>query len=701
MYVASREFTFRFDRDGPLGMINPIWDPSHRSDGGWTTFRLHISPSLDIGDLRRELQAIHPTLLLFLRRLRTMDVTVTNGGAAGDATQIIISRVDEPGDIVRLECHKNGECISTSRYLVFKKMAPTYRDEVKRQGIAESEIVLAFPLSVDGRPEIGDQFVHAFLPVAKYGLPVSFVSTSPACSFDKCTVQFLVQADFLTPSSREGIISDSKWNLMLFDGIVDVFLGAVEQFQQDPILRFSWVRYIPIHAQPPFATVSERIIAKLQVRKVLFSYDDNRRRPQDVVILPKSFRVNHTEPLIPPEHLPGVQYLSDSYDLSRDRVHLVKLGVKPLSEQNILDGLMLMDRTDAICTQGDQWHETVCAHLNSVPRIKGGFNKQILGLRLLPLNDGSWRPARDAKQLVFMSSDLDIVEDVGFQCISNDVKENTARHKFFLALGVRIMDPTLVATQILLQSNSSASLSTLIRYARFFYESRNKVGIPHPSTNFKVMDQSGCITTSEEVYMELPGTTTSDLNLRDILPPEAKFLHQDYVSLYSTDRYWLSWLQDSLGVHTSPRIIAGRPSPEIYSMARHLDTAQFLAVLRTFWQKMSTSISPLGLADLAGIEVACDDGIAHPLRTTALKRQNLSWLPPELSTCLSFIPVENPDDLSWGFLANVGVTMEANATAWVTMLYRLQEMKSTDEKTISGVYQQLNARFVEAAESIR
>ena len=35
------------------------------------------------------------------------------------------------------------------------------------------------------------------------------------------------------------------------------------------------------------------------------------------------------------------------------------------------------------------------------------------------------------------------------------------------------------------------------------------------------------------------------------------------------------------------------------------------------------------------------------------------------------------------------------------MLYRLQEMKSTDEKTISGVYQQLNARFVEAAESIR
>lgn len=487
---------------------------------------------------------------------------------------------------------------------------------------------------------------------------------------------------------------------MLFDGIVDVFLRAVEHFQQDPTLRFYWVRYIPIHAQPPFAAVAENIIAKLQIREVLFSSDECRRQPRDVVALPKSLRVNHNEPLIPPEHLPGVHYLSDSYDASRDRIYLAKLGVKPLSEQNVLDGLVLMDRADAIRTRGDQWHEKVCAHLDAVPQVKGVFNKQILGLRLLPLHDGSWRPARDAKQLVFMS-DLDIVQDVEFQCIANDVKENTARYKLFLALGVRIMDPTLIATQILLQSNPSASLPTLIRYARFFYESRNKYGVPYPSTKFKVMDQEGCIATSEEVYMELPGATGGESDLRDILPPEAKFLHQDYVRLYATDRYWLSWLQDSLSVHTSPRIISGRPSPEIYAMALHLDTARFLAVLRTFWQQISASISPMGLSDLSGIEVVCDDGTARPLRTTALRRQNLSWLPPALSPCLSFIPVANPDDPSWGFLANIGVTMEANATAWVAMLFRLQEMKSTDEKTIVGVYQQLNGRFVEASESIR
>lgn len=104
-----------------------------------------------------------------------MDIEVTKGGSAAETVRITISRIDEPGNIVRLECHENGRCISTSRYLVFKQMVPTYPEEAKRRGIRESEIVLAFPVSADGEPEIGDQFVHAFLPVAKYGLPVSTI----------------------------------------------------------------------------------------------------------------------------------------------------------------------------------------------------------------------------------------------------------------------------------------------------------------------------------------------------------------------------------------------------------------------------------------------------------------------------------------------------------------------------------------------
>ncbi|KAH9928331.1 uncharacterized protein B0H18DRAFT_1118012 [Fomitopsis serialis] len=646
VHVASREFTFRFDRDGPLGMINPIWDASYPSDPGWTTFRLNILHTIDINDLREQIRIIHPSLLLFLRRLRAIDIDVATTNQPTDGnTKITISRIDELGNVVRLECHENGCVTSSAKYIVFKQTTRTYTGEEKRRGIGESEVVLAFPVTADGEPEMGNQFVHAFLPVAKYGL------------------NFVVQADFLTPASREGIVIDSKWNLSLFDGVTETFLHAVEQFQQDPVLRYSWMRFIPIHAQSAFSAVAEGMIARLQTREVLLSVDGRYRRPEDVVTIPKGLRINRTEPLIPPQYL-------------------LSLGVKALSDQHFLDGLTAMDRANVIGAQTEQWHNIVCAHLSDMPRIKGKFSQQILDLRLLPLNDGSWRPAREAEQYVFMS-EMDMLQDMEFKCIANDVKEHSARYAFFQLLGVRRADTNLIATKILLQVRLSSSVPTLIRYARD--------------------GQTGHVAMSDELYLDVPleGMPGHEVKLRNVLPSDVRFLHQDYVELYPEDRYWLSWLQDCLGLHTSPRIVLGRLSPEIYSMARNLETSKFLAALRAFWPQLSASISPAGIIDMSNIEVVCEDGVAYPLATTSLKRQNLAWLPATLSSCLHFLPLPDPDDLSWSFLTRVGVTMEANAAAWIGMLFRLQEMNSADEKTVVSVYQQLDARFNEAADFIR
>ena len=63
VHVASKEFTFRFDRDGPLGTINPIWDPSYPSDSGWATFRLNMTRDVNMDELREEIKTIKHTLL--------------------------------------------------------------------------------------------------------------------------------------------------------------------------------------------------------------------------------------------------------------------------------------------------------------------------------------------------------------------------------------------------------------------------------------------------------------------------------------------------------------------------------------------------------------------------------------------------------------------------------------------------------------
>ena len=151
----------------------------------------------------------------------------------------------------------------------------------------------------------------------------------------------------MTPANREGIIS---------------------YFQQDPTLRDTWVRCIPLHAQPPFSAVAEGIITRLQAKEVLLSTDGRYRRPQDIVVMPKGFRTQREEPVIPPQQLPSVHYLADPYNFSGNRQAFTRLGVKPMSEQNILDGLTNMDQADVIRSQDDKWHTSVCWFLNNMPR---------------------------------------------------------------------------------------------------------------------------------------------------------------------------------------------------------------------------------------------------------------------------------------------------------------------------------------------
>ncbi|TFY59489.1 hypothetical protein EVJ58_g5745 [Rhodofomes roseus] len=164
VHVASRHFMFRFDRDGTLGMINPIWDTSYPINHGWTTFRLELAPVVDRVGLEEQIGGIQPSLLLFLRKLRSIDIDM--------ASLVSVRRIDESGDIIRLERHENYNCVSTRRYFVVKRIVNTYAHEEKRRGIDQSEIVLAFPINNDGQPEITQQYVHAFLPVAAYGLNV-------------------------------------------------------------------------------------------------------------------------------------------------------------------------------------------------------------------------------------------------------------------------------------------------------------------------------------------------------------------------------------------------------------------------------------------------------------------------------------------------------------------------------------------------
>lgn len=160
--VLSGIYTFKFDKSQDLGMIAPIWIQRPRDAArDLTTFRLHISQRIDVEDLSGKLQEIEQTLLLFLRRLRHLVVSI-------DGVSRQFRRIEGVDGLTYL--NSNGDSCG---YLVVKRTVETYRDEEKRPHVLSSEIVLAFPIGLNGEPVIQEQNVHTFLPLRSYGFQVS------------------------------------------------------------------------------------------------------------------------------------------------------------------------------------------------------------------------------------------------------------------------------------------------------------------------------------------------------------------------------------------------------------------------------------------------------------------------------------------------------------------------------------------------
>ncbi|KAH9838232.1 uncharacterized protein C8Q71DRAFT_906078 [Rhodofomes roseus] len=686
VHVASRHFMFRFERDGTLGMINPIWDTSYPINHGWTTFHLQLAPVVDRSDLEEQIGGIQPSLLLFLRKLRSIDIDIAKGKKKRSSL-VSVRRIDESDDIIRLERHENSRCVLKRRYIVVKKMVNTYVHEEKRKGIEQSEIILAFPINDDGQPETTEQYVHAFLPVATYGL------------------NFVVQGDFLTSSSREDIIADSQWNRVLLEGVTATFLVAVARFRQHHDLRDSWMRYIPLNARGPFKAVQDSIFQSLRTQRVLRDVLDNDQLPTNLITIPTDFQLSRGDPLIDASDLPPSKYyISSSYDVDRDWVYLSKLGVTAMSTQQFLEGLRTMDRRNGFARCSEEWHEIVCRYLRvNVSRRRGRFDRDILNLRILPLADGTWGHAASASEYCF-PADLDLSHLVGLTFISSEVRSYTSRYAFFEALGVRPANATVVANHIL-QSHRAYTLSDMVRIAHFFFNHRDDRGFPSPKSRLFVMDEGEDEALGHELYLDV--TLADGQSLRSLLP-HTRFLHSAYIppSAYQTSlASWRSWLQDHLGIHTRPRIVNGRMSQEFREMTQSLSHApgRLLGVLRQCWPIVSEELSQDGLGQLSQVAVVCTDGTQHKLAETALQRRSLKLMQIP-SQSIHFIDVSNPDDKQWDFLGELGVMLEPNAHAWLEVLKRLQTTEPapvTLTRVVKEAYKQLDARFNEAPDDIR
>lgn len=177
VWVSSGHYSFRFNRDGHLGMIAPIWDddlPEARVSRDGTAIFLQLASDCDEGSIVQELERYDPKILMFLRRLRRVEINIAPPfWKLAIRSKIVLSRQDRAPDqgAERVVLLRNDV---KSHYIVWRHTLPKMPKDERRPGISESELVLAFPISADEQHAVvEEQSVHAFLPVKSVGFGVS------------------------------------------------------------------------------------------------------------------------------------------------------------------------------------------------------------------------------------------------------------------------------------------------------------------------------------------------------------------------------------------------------------------------------------------------------------------------------------------------------------------------------------------------
>ncbi|KAK4482579.1 hypothetical protein RD792_009742 [Penstemon davidsonii] len=269
--IHSNGFHIKFDiSQGQIGFVLPTIVPSCDIDmysrlasadadrmdqNSWNTcivlpFRTNLTESFSMNNIASMFSDLHPSLLLFLHRLQCIRFRNLLDNS------LLVMRKEVLGDgIVQVSLGNE----KMTWFLVSKKL----QDDVIRSDVQRTEISIAFTLQeIDGGyiPILDQQPVFAFLPLRTYGL------------------RFILQGDFVLPSSREEVDGNSPWNQWLLSEFPDLFVSAERSFCDLPCYRgcvgkavTTFMSFIPLVGEVHgfFSSLPRMIISKLRMSNCL------------------------------------------------------------------------------------------------------------------------------------------------------------------------------------------------------------------------------------------------------------------------------------------------------------------------------------------------------------------------------------------------------------------------------------------------
>jgi len=226
-HIFSNGYSFCFperEKETGLGYIVPIWietlpDSLCRSK---TTIILPLKPDFGYSKIEEMLHDIEPETILFLSKIKKIIIETD----IGDNLTILKDDSKKPLVKILVEGNRQGNFFSALyEFLLCKSQFNKPKDikQENREEIETREVSIAFPVKKNQK-DIGKIF--AYLPVrADTGLP------------------FLINADFILPSSREDI-QDIPWNRWLLRCVAELMGEALPLLKKRGLLRVDFLEML-------------------------------------------------------------------------------------------------------------------------------------------------------------------------------------------------------------------------------------------------------------------------------------------------------------------------------------------------------------------------------------------------------------------------------------------------------------------------
>jgi hypothetical protein len=196
IHILSNDFSFYFEHqpgDTGMGMVSPIWEePEGSSSSETTRITLHLHDNVDcaVGTIRdaiiKQLNGLQVATLLFFRALKRVHVRIFDEAGKRTSWTVHLKRtcnVSNQVEIKRIHAGSNNlptEILFNQLYIhrhITNDVPETEYAAFRKQGgrlqtLTDSEVVLAFPLSQNSNPIIGNQDFFANFPIRKAGFKV-------------------------------------------------------------------------------------------------------------------------------------------------------------------------------------------------------------------------------------------------------------------------------------------------------------------------------------------------------------------------------------------------------------------------------------------------------------------------------------------------------------------------------------------------